>query len=66
FTMSDETLPTGARARRVINMNEPDDVTYWIKKWGITREQLKMAVDNAGPKETRVVDYLRWKGIVQF
>ena len=64
--MSENITPTGARARKVINMNEPDDVSYWIKKWGISREQLKTAVDYVGNKETRVLDYLRWKGILRF
>ena len=64
--MSENILPTGARARRVINMNEPDDINYWVKKFGITREQLRTAVDAVGGKETKVLDYLRWKGIVRF
>ena len=64
--MSENILPTGARARRVINMNEPDDVTYWAKKFGVSREQLKTAVEAVGGRETKVLDYLRWKGIVRF
>ena len=64
--MSENILPTGARARKVINLNDPDDVNYWAKKLGISREQLRTAVDAVGIKETRVLDYLRWKGIVRF
>lgn len=64
--MSDNLNPTGARARNAINMNIPEDVSFWMSKWGITREQLQAAVDRVGAKETRVSDYLRSKGIIRF
>ncbi len=47
-------------------MNISSDVSYWISKWGITREQLQTAVDRVGGKEARVSDYLRAKGIIRF
>ncbi len=50
----------------MINMNISEDVSYWISKWNITREQLQTAVDRVGGKETRVADYLRAKGIIRF
>ena len=52
--------------RKMINMNISEDVSYWISKWNITREQLQNAVDRVGGKETRVSDYLRAKGIIRF
>ena len=64
--MSENIDPTGAIARKAINMNISEDVTYWTSKWNITREQLQKAVDRVGGKETRVVDYLRAKGIIRF
>jgi hypothetical protein len=64
--MSDNPKASGAITRKVVNMNIPEDVTYWTSKWRITREQLQHAVDLVGGKEARVVDYLRSKGIVRF
>ena len=64
--MSENLIPTGARARNVVNMNIAEDVAYWTSKWGVTVEQLKAAVDYVGGKEARVADYLRAKGIIRF
>lgn len=64
--MSENLNPTGAIARKAVNMNLADDVTYWTTKWGITREQLQTAVDYVGTRETRIADYLRAKGIIRF
>jgi hypothetical protein len=64
--MSEEVNPTGARARNAVNMKIPEDVSFWTRKWGITREQLQNAVDRVGSKETRISDYLRAKGIIRF
>ena len=66
FPMSDIINPTGAQARKIVNMNMPDDVIYWTRKWNITKEQLQNAVERAGTKEARVLDYLRSKGTVRF
>ncbi len=64
--MTDNVDLTGALARGVINMNVPEDVSYWTRKLGVTREQLQKAVDYVGGKEARVVDYLRSKGMIRF
>lgn len=64
--MSENIDPTNAVARKSVNLNTPEDISYWISKWNITREQLQKAVDRVGSKETRVVDYLRAKGIIRF
>lgn len=64
--MSENIIPTGARARNAVNMNIAEDVSYWTQKWGITVDQLKIAVDRVGNKETRISDYLRSKGIIRF
>ena len=64
--MSENTDQTGAVARKVVNMNLADDVSYWTRKWGITSEQLQKAVDRVGGKEARISDYLRAKGIIRF
>jgi len=64
--MSDNPIPSGGITRKVINMNLPDDVSYWTSKWQITREQLLHAVELVGGKESRVADYLRFKGLIRF
>jgi hypothetical protein len=64
--MSDNETVSGARTRKVINMNIPEDVSYWTSKWRITVEQLQTAVSYVGGKEARVSDYLRSKGIIRF
>ncbi len=64
--MSENINQTGAVTRKMVNMNISEDVSFWLAKWGITREQLQNAVDRVGGKETRVSDYLRAKGIIRF
>lgn len=66
INMSENIDQTGAVARKVVNMNLADDVSYWTRKWGITSEQLQNAVDRVGGKEARISDYLRAKGIIRF
>lgn len=64
--MSENLNQTGAITRKMVNMNISEDVSYWLAKWQITREQLQNAVDRVGGKEARVSDYLRAKGIIRF
>ena len=64
--MSENINTSGGVTRKMINMNISEDVSYWISKWNITREQLQNAVDRVGGKETRVSDSLRAKGIIRF
>ena len=64
--MSENINPTESITRKAVSLNTPEDISYWISKWNITREQLQKAVDRVGSKETRVVDYLRAKGIIRF
>jgi hypothetical protein len=64
--MSESPNASGGITRKVVNMNLPDDVNYWMSKWQVTREQLLHAVDLVGGKEARVADYLRSKGIIRF
>ncbi|MBK9104800.1 MAG: DUF3606 domain-containing protein [Saprospiraceae bacterium] len=64
--MSENINQTDAITRKMVNMNISEDVSYWLAKWQITREQLQNAVDRVGGKEARVSDYLRAKGIIRF
>ena len=40
--------------RQRINMSEDSEVTYWSKKWGVSREQLIEAVRKVGPMSAAV------------
>ena len=64
--MSENINTSPGVAKKMVNMNISEDVSYWISKWNISREQLQNAVDRVGNKETRVSDYLRAKGIIRF
>ena len=64
--MTDQPNTSGGVTRKVVNMNMPDDVLYWTRKWSITKEQLQSAVDLVGGKEARIADYLRFKGYIRF
>jgi hypothetical protein len=64
--MSDNTKPTDVRTRQFVNLGTSEDITYWTRKWGITVEQLQLAVERSGNKERRVADYLRYKGYIRF
>ncbi len=64
--MSEDINTSGGVTRKMVNLNISEDVTYWVSKWGITREQLQKAVERVGGKEARVADYLRAKGIIRF
>lgn len=41
-----------------INVHEKWEVEYWCKKWGITPEQLKKAVDTVGVQTKKVAEHL--------
>ena len=64
--MSENIDQTGGVDRKMINMKNATEVSYWVSKFGITREQLQTAVDRVGGKEARIADYLRAKGIIRF
>ena len=47
--MVDDLTKRGAADRSRINMEEDYEVEYWTKRFGVSREQLKRAVEKAGP-----------------
>ena len=51
--MSENINTSGGVTRKMINMNISEDVSYWISKWNITREQLQNAVDRVGGRLRR-------------
>jgi hypothetical protein len=46
--MTDSRLRRGKPHRNHINLHEEDEVRYWTKRLGITREELEAAVDKVG------------------
>ncbi|MGO4677834.1 DUF3606 domain-containing protein [Bosea sp. 2YAB26] len=56
--MPDDLTKRGAQDRSRINVNEPHEVKYWTQKWGVSIEQLKMAVEKAGPSAAAVAQVL--------
>ena len=43
--MSDDKMNRGEPDRSRINLNEDYEVSYWSERFGITKEQLKKAVE---------------------
>lgn len=56
--MPDDLTHRGAQERARINLNEPHEVKYWTQKWGVSIEQLKMAVAKAGSSSAAVAKVL--------
>jgi hypothetical protein len=52
--MADDRNERGPRDRQRINMSEDYEVSYWSKKWSISREQLSEAVRKVGPMSAAV------------
>jgi hypothetical protein len=46
--MSDDKMNRGEPDRSRINLNEHYEVSYWSERFGITKEQLKKAVEKVG------------------
>ncbi len=40
--------------RRMINMHEDYELSYWSKKFGVTRDELREAVRKVGPYAVNV------------
>jgi hypothetical protein len=47
--MSDDKTKAHPQDRIRVNVNEQYEVQYWTKKWGVTPEQLRAAVQKVGP-----------------
>ena len=46
--MSDDKTKVGPQDRSRININEKYEVDYWTKRFGVTVERLRAAVDKVG------------------
>jgi hypothetical protein len=56
--MADDRNLRGPQDRQRINLSEDYEVTYWSKKWDVSREQLAEAVRKAGPTSAAVAKLL--------
>lgn len=54
----DDKSKTGKADDSRINIEESYEMQYWSKKLGVTREELKQAVETAGPLVENVRNYL--------
>ena len=59
--MADDTKKKGPQDRTRININEKDEVDYWKNKLGVSEEELRSAVQRAGPSADAVEKDLKRK-----
>lgn len=59
--MSDDKTKTGGQDRSRINVNEDYELAHWSKKFGVTKEQLKEAVQRAGDRADDVEAFFKKK-----
>jgi hypothetical protein len=56
--MADDKRNTGSPDRDRINVNEPYELSYWTREFGISAEALKQAVQTVGPTAAAVRKHL--------
>lgn len=56
--MADNLNERGPQDRSRVNVNEPWELQYWSKKFGVSEEQLKDAVKAAGTSADAVGKHL--------
>ncbi|RYD98985.1 MAG: DUF3606 domain-containing protein [Sphingobacteriales bacterium] len=52
--MSDDLNKKGSQDSSRINTNEPHEVSYWASKFGVTKQELKRAIDKVGSSAASV------------
>jgi uncharacterized protein DUF3606 len=57
--MSDEKTKRVLQDAKFIGIEEDDEIEYWTKKFGVTRERLAKAIGRVGPSTGAVERYLR-------
>ncbi len=57
--MSDNKDNRGPQDRSRINVNEDYELQYWSDKYGVSREELRNAVEKVGVSADAVEEYLR-------
>ena len=56
--MADNSDDRGPRDRSRINVNQPHELQYWSRKFGVTEQELRSAVEMAGPMVDSVQRHL--------
>jgi len=56
--MADNPDDRGPRDRMRINVNQPHELQYWSRKFGVTEQELRSAVEKAGPMVDSVQRHL--------
>ena len=57
--MSDDLNNRGGRDRQRIDVNQDHELRDWSKKFGVSKEQLKEAVQAVGTEAAKVEQHLR-------
>lgn len=56
--MADDLKQTGRQDDQRINLDQDHEVNYWSKELGVSREELRRAVEQAGPMVRNVRQHL--------
>lgn len=56
--MADDLKQTGRQDDQRINLGQDHEVNYWSKELGVSREELRRAVEQAGPMVKNVRQHL--------
>lgn len=57
--MSDDKNNRGSQDRSRINTSEDYELDYWTAKFGVSRDELRNAVDQVGSSADAVEEYLK-------
>jgi hypothetical protein len=57
--MSDKKTKRAPQDAKFIGFKEDDEIEYWTKKFGVTRERLAKAIGRVGPSTEAVERHLR-------
>lgn len=56
--MADDLKQTGRQDDQRINIDQDHEMNYWSKELGVSREELRRAVEQAGPMVRNVRQHL--------
>jgi hypothetical protein len=59
--MADDRTKQGPQDRSRVNIQEPYEVEYWSKKFGVSPADLRSAVERVGPMANMVEEALKAK-----
>jgi hypothetical protein len=59
--MADDLIPKGQHDRSRINLNEDYEVRYWTNKLGVSKDDLRKALQTVGSSARAVEEFLQSK-----